>query len=948
MMYGQGIFSYQEQPYIHIKGMSSNGKYVVGQIGPRMGVPFRYSVDEGVKTTEGVVAVGVANDGTVVGRFRDADAEELEWAGLYVGEWGLGNWLDLNATGNMMGGGANVISNDKTIIGGENSPIPGGFQPAIWRISGDQITMEEFPVEVPPNTLVIGQVTKMSGDGRIMGGEVQNGRFMKIVHLWIDGVVKTFKLPDGSFLTGSIAISNNGQYVVVNGGGGAAFYDFETGELKNRYAGIEVVGVSDNGLCIGWYSEGACFFSEKMGVMGFWDYLQRAGVERPDLGVEYRIVSLGDISADGLSVCGTLQYEPYADAGTSDGIFHVKLDHLLDINVEFVHELRWLETSPGNIVLSWDAVAPSESGDVLQGYNIYRNKVKVNTDPITATSYSDSNLPNGSYTYTVKAVWRNFGEATASNPQTIVSAIVDLPVFEDFLEGYVFTRYTPEEGFVDIMLGLDSHYWTSNEWIVNFNGGIPVPALSLTLLSLKDHYRFDFTSPWIRTNNASSLTLSYNLYISELRNAAATNNGRLYVEMYDGTEWIILYTHTPTASGTNGFIWNSVEFPADKIAGRDLVRFRFRAEGDPTEIPFLYLLDNVAFSQEKFAIIKPADVSVNYDKNDNRVYLNWSDPSGYVKLSYMEDESNYLKNVIGNNGKPFIAAIKYTADDLKNFNDYTLTTMSFFPPYLQSVTPTFQLVVYKGKQLVHSQNIPLVMLQSWNQIALDKPVKIESGYDYYFGIKVLTHGNNDLPLGLQKGRYALDGSTPLELYDGRSNLTSEDDGQTWQTLLNEDLEGVHMIKAELNKNPAGSKNRYNLGYYVLRDGRSIFNNGEITIAHNVVDMTPNLSNGHPESCYKVVAYYINHETAEGDAQCVSVTAIPDVANGAAFSVYPNPVSDMLYIEGEYISARLLTLSGQTVKTINGNSVSVKEIPAGVYILEATTNSGVMKEKIIVK
>lgn len=51
----------------------------------------------------------------------------------------------------------------------------------------------------------------------------------------------------------------------------------------------------------------------------------------------------------------------------------------------------------------------------LAGYNLYRDGTKINTDLITATAYLDTNLSEGIYTYTVKAVDRAGWESDPSN-----------------------------------------------------------------------------------------------------------------------------------------------------------------------------------------------------------------------------------------------------------------------------------------------------------------------------------------------------------------------------------------------------------------------------------------------------------------------------------------------------------------------------------------------------
>jgi hypothetical protein len=53
-------------------------------------------------------------------------------------------------------------------------------------------------------------------------------------------------------------------------------------------------------------------------------------------------------------------------------------------------------------VLSWDA--PEDIAGTFEGYNIYRDEVMINANPIFETTYSDENLPVGTYKYQVSAL----------------------------------------------------------------------------------------------------------------------------------------------------------------------------------------------------------------------------------------------------------------------------------------------------------------------------------------------------------------------------------------------------------------------------------------------------------------------------------------------------------------------------------------------------------------
>ncbi len=78
--------------------------------------------------------------------------------------------------------------------------------------------------------------------------------------------------------------------------------------------------------------------------------------------------------------------------------------------------------SEGCYMLLIDDVTYTAAGAVhgltVEGYNVYRNKEKLNSEPIAATQFTDANPLNSIADYVVTAVY-NKGESTASQPVTV-------------------------------------------------------------------------------------------------------------------------------------------------------------------------------------------------------------------------------------------------------------------------------------------------------------------------------------------------------------------------------------------------------------------------------------------------------------------------------------------------------------------------------------------------
>ncbi len=94
------------------------------------------------------------------------------------------------------------------------------------------------------------------------------------------------------------------------------------------------------------------------------------------------------------------------------------------------------------------------------------------------------------------------------------------------------------------------------------------------------------------------------------------------------------------------------------------------------------------------------------------------------------------------------------------------------------------------------------------------------------------------------------------------------------------------------------------------------------------------------SDYLDVTFYIS----------VSPTVSTIETQARTVSVYPNPATDVIYVETKGLingKIRLMNMAGQTVKTKNFSgddrtNVDVRDLPAGVYMLQ-TTSSGQVKD-----
>ena len=167
------------------------------------------------------------------------------------------------------------------------------------------------------------------------------------------------------------------------------------------------------------------------------------------------------------------------------------------------------------------------------------------------------------------------------------------------------------------------------------------------------------------------------------------------------------------------------------------------------------------------------------------------------------------------------------------------------------------------------------------------------------------------------------GSTPTGTYNPVENLAATVDVETI-TLTWDAPEGA-------------------INYIVRRNGLEIGQTEETTFVDQV----------DKEASY---TYCVTAEYSDGISmpECLLINAEWGLAEGeSAFSIYPNPVSNMLSVscgEAEF-SYTMLNGMGQVVATGNGRGtqqIDVNSMAKGMYFLRLTSGSQVLVEKVVVK
>jgi uncharacterized membrane protein len=976
---------------IYAKGISSDGKYVVGQVGSdqelRGYYTFVWTQEDGLKTVnpedvnlynEGNSALHISLTGRAVGVAPDPnrmvntyDPFQLPLITAAYRDLNAETWkiLPLTATNTLhygFGSRAYAISDNGNIIVGGQTPggEAGRWAAGYWDVSDpDNIVYHELLTETKVG--YGSSVKAISGDGKVMGG-YENVNWNERTTLWIEGE-KSYVSGSGG---GSIeAISKNGRYAVFQNASNfrANLYDIEKEELTqfdlNNFtptpAGYSTpCAVSDNGIVVGHWGNNtllggdlrkAFIYAKTIGMVSLADFLTGAGIDFQ--GVNF--LETTGISADGKRVTGF---------GKKNGLavsFYIEIPELPD-GIEPVQNISIDSPTYGTIVLSWEAPETLENAAVLTNYKIYTDDdVLLATVAATEHSYVIDNVVDGTYNYSIQAVYDDNGtakEAVASKTVFLSIGKKTLPFFDDFSD------YQPGGAVAEVMeileeIPLSTGYWDvsantvpfHNSWRV-YESGYP-HWCAYFQAPLGSEYDESLTSPYFDASQFTDLTLSFNVRIP------SNSNGKLAVEMYDGAEWNLIADISATGRETYEFKSYSVT----DYAGKDNIRFRFRAYGSGGQIR--WFVDNVELTDNAHKVTVEDPLVIAARAVDGTVHVNWSDPAGYVKLRYMWDDNVYL-GAINNDKLPFVAANMYPAEDLTAYEGYKLTSISFWRTTNPAPTgsmrePTFRWFVSQGGERLFSAPVTTTNFK-WNTIELDEPIAIDVTKPLYYGVEVVDSDPQDLPIG--SGTFYTQntlGGQDIIVADGRGNLYSEDNGASWRTLADDGLEyDLFSIRATLAKDPTVQPKERIRGYQILRNGEKLldqllYGNNMLVEVNNFTDLDP-LPAGE-EACYTVKIYYIYQTFSDGLTACITrVNGIDLIQGEKDLKIYPNVIQ-----KGETITVELsgnwnqsgialYDLSGKKIKTVEvtGQKTPVQlNVEAGVYILKINDKDAV---KLIVK
>ena len=601
----------------------------------------------------------------------------------------------------------------------------------------------------------------------------------------------------------------------------------------------------------------------------------------------------------------------------------------------------WLPNRSNNTVYLVDIQEPWTPHDGewiipfnLIGFNIYRSNNFIAyvgyTEPdscyyIDPIDFYDSSY----YNYEVTALYDlnaygfpgDTGESLPDGPAEVTSCCWnDLDFFEDW------------------SLIPNGNLWKffGNNWKVDPEIGNEAPAAVFSPDSVLLQYKDTLQSYLFITGTEMpvDVILEYDVFLSSVN---TSGNEKLLVQVYDyfdGT-WNTVRTYD-NAGGSFG--WQRDTINITHIFNDGGFRIRFTAQGENSAHINLWAVDNIAVRREFYP---PENITASIlPSSEDSILVSWDEPLPEI-AEWREWDDGILANKVGfGSGKNDWAscAILWSPEQLAALKGANLTAIGFIPG---EGSTFYKIAIWTGdnKDLIYLQAAGNLIVDQWNIIPLDQPLKVDITKDLLVGYKLAEYMG--YPMAADDG----------PAIDGFGNLTQFQQNQEWQTLL--------------QVNPNFDWN-WNIKAYFERDGypvtayklfRSLDGGSPELIAEpEAVEYIDTASAAYTTFCYRLKSVFnYEFESPYSEEACVVITNSDPVelANEGLLKIFPNPSDRSVSIESSE-NIDMISLYNSFGELILKKKVDEKQLeipvaayPAGVYMIRVETDVEMISKKIVV-
>ena len=816
-----------------------------------------------------------------------------------------------------------------------------------------------------PDGYEYGLAVNVSSDGRTIAGlAIAGGR--SIACYWIDGKCKTVSCKDEDAKLAKleqmrmIDMSPNGKYFIFSLSSMSDYrlFEVEKGTYRTlptfeRNEQMRVPTVADNGDVFGAVTYGSIaaggmsyrdfwyqYSSNRIFDFTYYLYLFNPQLKLPfPLNYEAQVQAFpAAVSADGSVITGN------KDVNIAFG--QTPNAWILDVNKREAEipatpeKPKGISTRLQQVQLSWKKDKTNYKSLTLKGYNVYCDGEK-------AVSLSDledemkvtlENVYAGYRKFSIEAIYADKQGKEMLSPRSNANEIAipenySFPLFENFEKGSLRANYWT----VDKEYGDES----DTEWLVAAQVGHNA-SMGLSSGACTFHpYSSSVVSRPIDAAKASKVKCSFLVLCNEEFGQGGKETDptkdTLSVEytIDSGKSWQVAKEWTvkelPHQEGIMSFDLTK------QVAGKEFqIRFRKHGKGG---ISYYFYLDNIMIGSTADAEAPKGFTGKVMDKS---VFLMWKNSRNSYLLNYLF-EPEAPGYTLGNEGKELIGANKFTQNELVPYHGKYLTSVTTHLNYYDDVDGEkgihASVVVFEDGKLICEQEMENIKFNENTTQKLNKPIKIDSSKELIVGIKIHDYDAGQIPLTYESSQYSV---------TGKSDIYSEDNGKTWQT-VHDFYDGdpqmgscCWRITGNVTDGPddvMGEEDNSLVGYNIFRNGVQLNN---VCIPYETtryIDRQPL-----DKAEYVVVAYY-----NDGKESMASIPFIADLTSGIA----PLVDKSVLSVDRTAIrlnakgTLRLYSVDGHFIAKGTKDIIPLGGIPSGIYIVLVEYNNQRFAQKIII-
>lgn len=976
-----------------ISRVSPNGKYAVGssQKTQQWGLDyvsgfksFVWDIDgeniewrttlEDADTTKSGKFTDVNDNKEICGYFKDTNIK------LTITEWGETYTLPLNvaavwdAEGNVTslgigdydistfrnfadGSFATAISNDsKTVVGFISVGNYAWQYPCAWK-KDDTTGKYSFVRYSYPKDTQGGCIEDVSADGSVAVGWVKKS-YIQYACYWPspDECVLISDLSQEDRSGAALTVSANGEYIGVTlDGYEPSMYLVKEKKLVGlgRYdtvTGLTIAGVADNGDYFGQYEYGSVmgggqskrtfWFSYSNALMTDFEYYTKLWAYDVDLPYKFcheagESVTIASVSADGRVVIGN---------GETCWVLKTNASEV-DVPKSVV-ALSPKVTDEGQVTVF--VTVPKDEGPRFKSkeFKVYRDGDEFASVPASSLkegentfSVVDNDVPAGQRLYSASIIYEDAENSNKEIPSPKIDPVkvqmaktFAFPFYDNFDSGSTSTNYwTLVKEYGDT----DFQFWGCPM----YSGVKSTPALYNSVYQTKP-YAYSMVSRQIDARGKQSVYASFARrwnYVNT-RDVPTDKDSLSFDVCTDGENWQTVKDFA--LCDVESDCWGFEYFDLTPWAAGKLFQVRFRVHG-LAKAEYTYKIDELKIAEKPER--EATDNVLGGIGGDSKFHVAWKNSLDAYPLTYLSDP--YFDSyplAIGDEGKTIISANMFTKEDLAMYKGKYLTSVMTTINHdtaLDGTTDTHaSVVVFEDGQLVREQEFT----PDYNTdqiIKLNEPLLIDGTKELKIGIKVFDYDARQLPLPYYNTN---------DFVPGKSDLYSQDGGQTWQKLSDffanvqdHELDGYAAWqitgnvtdKADTPVPAALDLNRF---------AAEVYKNGEKITDKWVYLLEPGYTD--EESVqgdnYQVRIFFLDGTCTELSEPVVNNgTSSIETGLAADGSVAYTVEDGKITLTGDVESASLYDASGRVVRSGASSEISTEGLGRGVYVLKATGKDG---------